>query len=51
MLVGKHGVNRPLGRTRRRWEDNIGMDLRKIGWKVVDWMHLAQDRLTSGRIL
>jgi len=35
---------RPLGRPRRRWEDNIRKDLKEIGWEVVDWMHLAQDR-------
>jgi hypothetical protein len=35
---------RPLGRHRRRWEDNIIMDLRRIGWEDVDWIHLAQDR-------
>jgi hypothetical protein len=35
---------RPLVRPRRRWEDNIRMDLREIGWEGVDWMHLAQDR-------
>jgi hypothetical protein len=34
---------RSLGRSRRRWEGNIGMDFRKIGWEVVDWTHLAQD--------
>jgi len=34
---------KPLGRPRLRWEDNITMDLREIGWKVVDWMHLVQD--------
>jgi hypothetical protein len=33
-----------VGRPRRRWEDNIGMDLREIGWEGVDWIHLAQDR-------
>jgi hypothetical protein len=31
-------------RPRRRWEDNIRMDLREIGWEGVDWIHLAQDR-------
>jgi hypothetical protein len=36
--------NRPLGRPRRRWEDNIKVYLREIGWEGVDWMHLAQDR-------
>jgi hypothetical protein len=33
-----------LGRPRRRWGDNTKMDLRELGWKGVDWMHLAQDR-------
>jgi hypothetical protein len=28
----------------RRWEDNIKMDLKKIGWECVDWIHLTQDR-------
>jgi hypothetical protein len=44
ILAGEPEETRPLGRPRRRWEDNIGMDLREIGRKVVDWMHLAQDR-------
>jgi hypothetical protein len=35
---------RTLGRPRRRWEDNIRMGLREIGWEGVDWMHLVQDR-------
>jgi hypothetical protein len=35
---------RPLGRPMRSWEDNIRMYLRELGWEVVDWMHLAQDR-------
>jgi len=43
-LVGKPEGKRPLGSHRRRWEDDIRMDLREIGWKVVDWIHLAQDR-------
>jgi hypothetical protein len=43
-LVENFEAKRPLGRSRRRWEDNIGMYLREIGWEVVDWMHLAQDR-------
>jgi hypothetical protein len=37
-------VKRPLRRHRPRWEDNIRMDLREIGWEVVDWMYLARDR-------
>jgi hypothetical protein len=43
-LVGKPEGERPLGRPRRRWEDNIRMDVREIGWEGVDWVHLAQDR-------
>jgi hypothetical protein len=35
---------RPLGRPRRRWEDNIRIDLSETGWEDVDWMYLAQDR-------
>jgi hypothetical protein len=35
---------RPLGRPRRRWVDNIKMDLREIGWDGVDWFDMAQDR-------
>ena len=35
---------RPLGRPRRRWEENIKMDLQEVGWGRGDWMELAQDR-------
>jgi hypothetical protein len=41
--VGKPEEKRPLGRPRYRWEDEIRMDLREIGWGV-DWIRLAQDR-------
>jgi hypothetical protein len=44
ILVGKSEGRRPLGRARHGWEDNIKMDLGKISWKVMDWMHLTQDR-------
>jgi len=44
VLVGKLEGRRPLGRPRRRWEDNIKMDLGKVGCGYVDWMELAQDR-------
>jgi hypothetical protein len=44
ILVGKPEGKRPLGRARRRWVDNIKMDLREIGWDGVDWIDLAQDR-------
>jgi hypothetical protein len=41
MLVGKPDGKRPLGRQRRRWEDNIKMDLREIGWDGMDRIDLA----------
>ena len=44
VLVGKPEGKRPLGRTRRRWEDNIRMDLQEVGVSCGDWMELAQDR-------
>jgi hypothetical protein len=44
VLVGKPEGRRPLGRPRRRWEDNIKMHLREVGWGCVDWIGLAQDR-------
>ena len=44
MLVGKPEGRRPLGRPRRRWEDNIKMDLQEVGGGRGDWMVLAQDR-------
>jgi hypothetical protein len=44
ILVGKPEGKRPLGRRSRRWEDNIRMDLRVIGWGGMDWIDLAQDR-------
>jgi hypothetical protein len=43
-LMGKPEGKRPLGRSRRRREDGIRMDLREIGWGSVDWIQLAQDR-------
>jgi hypothetical protein len=44
ILVGRPEGRRPLGRPRRRWEDNITVDLRETGFGDVDWIHLAQDR-------
>ena len=43
-LVGKPEGKRPLGRPRRRWEDNIKMDLQEVGGGRGDWVELAQDR-------
>ena len=44
VLVGKPEGKGPLGRPRRRWEDNIKMDLQEVGGGFGDWMALAQDR-------
>ena len=44
VLVGKPEGKRPLRRPRRRWVDNIGMDLREVGCGYMDWIGLAQDR-------
>jgi hypothetical protein len=44
ILVGRPEGRRPLGRPRRRWEDNIRMDLREIGFGDVDWILWAQNR-------
>jgi hypothetical protein len=44
VLVGKPEEKRPLGRPRRRWEDNIKMDLQEVGCGGMDWIELAQDR-------
>jgi hypothetical protein len=44
VLVGKSEEKIPLGRPRRRWEDNIMMDLQEVGCGVMNWIELAQDR-------
>jgi hypothetical protein len=44
LLVGKPEERRPLGKQRRRWVDNIRMDLGEVGWDDVHWIGLAQDR-------
>jgi hypothetical protein len=44
-LVGRPEWKRPLGRPRRRWEDNIKMDLREIGIDGANWIELAQYRV------
>ena len=44
VLVGKPEGRRPLGRPRRRWKDNIKMDLQKVECEDMDWIELAQDR-------
>jgi hypothetical protein len=42
--VGRLDGERPLGRPRCKWEDNIKMDLQDVGWGGMDWIDLAQDR-------
>ena len=44
VLVGKPEGKRPLGRPRRRWEDNTKTDLQEVGCVGIDWIELAQDR-------
>jgi hypothetical protein len=51
ILVGKPEGRRPLGKPRRRWMDNIKMDLREIGWDDVDWVDLAQDRALVNTVM
>jgi hypothetical protein len=41
VLMGRQQGKRPLGRSSHRWEDNIKMDLREMGWDSIDWSHLA----------
>jgi hypothetical protein len=51
ILVGKLEGKRPLGRPRRRWVDNIKMDLREIEWDSMYWIDLAQDRDRWGALV
>jgi len=44
VLVGKTEGKRPLGRPRRRWEDNVKVDLQEVGCGAMYWINLAQDR-------
>jgi hypothetical protein len=44
ILVGKPEGKKPPGGSRRRWVNNIKMDVREIGWDGMDWIDLAQDR-------
>jgi hypothetical protein len=50
ILVGKLERKRPVGRPRRRWEDNIRMDIREIGREGGDWVRLTRDR-DQGQVL
>jgi hypothetical protein len=51
ILVGQPERRRPLGRPRRRWVDNIKMDLKEIEWDGIDWIDLAQDRDQWGALM
>ena len=48
VLLGKPEGRRPLGRPRRKWVDNIRMDLQEVECVYIDWIGLAQDRETGG---
>ena len=48
VLVGKPKAKRPLGRPRRRWEDNIKVDFQQVGFGDMDWIELVQDRQVAG---
>jgi len=50
VMVGKPEGKRPLGRPRRRWEDNIKMDIQEMECGVIDWIELAQDRTSGGHL-
>jgi len=49
--MGKPEGKRPLGRSRRRWEDNIKVDLQEVGCEGMDWIDVAQDRESWRTIL
>jgi hypothetical protein len=51
VLVGKPEGRRPFERPRRRWEDNIKMDLQEVGWGGMDWIDMAQDRDMWGAVV
>jgi hypothetical protein len=44
ILVGRPEGKRQIGRPRRRWEDNIEIDVKEVGWRGMDWIDLAEDR-------
>ena len=44
IVMGTNEGRRPLGKPRKRWEDNIKMDVQEVGWRDMDWILLAQDR-------
>jgi len=51
VLLGKPEGRRPLGRPRRRWVDNIRMDLQEVGCVYIDWIGLVQDRDRWGTLV
>jgi hypothetical protein len=51
VLVGRPVGKRPLGRPRHRWEDNIEMDLKEVGWGGMDWIGVSQDRDRFGAVM
>jgi len=51
VLVGRPEGRRTLGRPRRRWKDDIKIDLQEVGWKGVDWIGVAEDRDRWGAVV
>jgi hypothetical protein len=47
IVVRKPAGKRPFGKPRRRWENNIGMEFREVVWEGVDWIHLAQCKVSD----
>ena len=48
--MGKRDERGPLGRSRHRWEDNIKMDLKEVGYGSMEWIELSQDRTGGGHL-
>jgi hypothetical protein len=51
VLIGKPEGKRPLGKPRRKWDNNIKMDLQEVGCVGMDWIELAQDRVSWREIV
>jgi len=48
ILVGNHEGKRPVGRPRRSWKNSVKMEVKEIGWEVMDCIHLAHVRISGG---
>jgi hypothetical protein len=50
-MVGKPEGKGTFGKLRRKWKDNMKMDIKEIGWECLEWIYLAQDKHSSGGLL